>query len=220
MDIVVYTAIFGRKEVFIDPSWIDKNARYIMFTDRDDIKTSVYEIIKCKGQFEDSSKSAKLFKILPHNFIQSDYSLWHDGHLTITGDVLSFIQQKLSESNVDDLFLFRHPTRNCIYDEAQACIKLRKDYPETIREQIDRYIRRGYPKNNGLIRGSTIYRKHTSIAVQLLMRDWWKEVKQYSNRDQLSFNYVAWWRNIKYANAPEAAFRFFFQQNTHHNTRV
>ena len=92
--------------------------------------------------------------------------------------------------------------RNCIYDEAQTIlnfgkinsekepergIKAWKDNPESIVNQMNRYISEGYPRQNGLASNGIIIRNHTSSDVIKNMEDWWSEIKHNSKRDQLSF---------------------------------
>ena len=55
-----------------------------------------------------------------------------------------------------------------------------------------------YPENNGLISGGVLVRKHTDEKLIKVMEEWWYFVKNFSKRDQLSFNYVAWKHHFKY----------------------
>jgi hypothetical protein len=88
--------------------------------------------------------------------------------------------------------------RNCIYDEALACIKLNKDKKDIIDKQIKFYQKINYPKNNGLVATGFMIRNHTNDKIILLMEKWWEMIKNYSYRDQLSFNYVAWKYKMQY----------------------
>ena len=73
-----------------------------------------------------------------------------------------------------------------------------KDNPEIIKKQIENYDLLGYPRNNGLITGMVILRRHNERDCIQVMEDWWTEIKYNSKRDQLSFNYVAWKNNLKF----------------------
>ena len=53
-----------------------------------------------------------------------------------------------------------------------------------------------YPEHNGLLFASVLIRKHHDENLKKVMEDWWYCVKNYSKRDQLSFNYVAWKNNF------------------------
>lgn len=86
---------------------------------------------------------------------------------------------------------FRHPWRNCIYDEAEEVIRLGYDVERRVREQMDYYSRLGYPKNAGLWANGVLLRKHNDPAIVQLGEIWFEHVLRFSKRDQLSSNFVA-----------------------------
>lgn len=89
----------------------------------------------------------------------------------------------------EDFVTLDHPSRNCIYKEAQACILLGKDNPKIIAKQMYKYLEEGYPVNNGMIQTGITIRKDNNL-IRTFMNRWWYEIQTYSQRDQLSFNYV------------------------------
>ena len=95
--------------------------------------------------------------------------------------------------------------RDCIYQEYNAIIQLGqhsgnyKDNPAIMHNQISRYLKEGYPKNNGLATNPILLRKHNDSNVVKTMESWWTEIKYNSRRDQLSFNYVTWKNNFKFS---------------------
>ena len=68
---------------------------------------------------------------------------------------------------------------------------------------MERYIKEGYPSNNGLITSPIIFRKHNEKDCIETMEEWWTEIKHNSRRDQLSFNYVAWKTDFKFNYIPD-----------------
>lgn len=95
---------------------------------------------------------------------------------------------------IDDstnIYMKKH-LRNCAYDEANVCIKLKKDKQEIIRKQMDGYKKEGFPLRYGLSENNIIIRFHNSIDCVKLMDLWFEEFKTKSKRDQLSFNYCVW----------------------------
>ena len=48
------------------------------------------------------------------------------------------------------------------------------------------------PENYGLVQTNIMVRKHNDQYCKDLMEKWWSELKDYSHRDQLSFNYALW----------------------------
>jgi hypothetical protein len=64
-----------------------------------------------------------------------------------------------------------------------------------MREQLERYIKDGYPDNTLYECGFFIY-KNNDLHCKLL-DDWWEENIKYSYQDQLSLPYLLWKHNIK-----------------------
>lgn len=196
---VVYTSIFGGYDTLITPENVSPNIDYICFTDTN-LESDVWQIIKVPAIYNDSTRCARKYKLLPHRFLnQYDCSVWIDGNITIHGDVNKFIDTYLPSTNIavyDHMQCF--DKRNCIYQEAQAIFYFGqkngnyKDDPNTIQQQIERYMNDSYPQNNGLVSSGIILRNHNSADVIDCMEHWWSEVKYGSKRDQLSFNYSAW----------------------------
>ena len=132
-----------------------------------------------------------MFKILPHHvFVNYDYSIWVDGSYRIKSNLTEFCN--IFFKNKWNILFFSNPFRSCLYKEAKVCSALGLDDKDVINRQIKRYILNNYPMNNGLIHGALIIRKHHNKIVSKVMDLWWNEVSNYSYRDQISFNYIAW----------------------------
>ena len=166
--------------------------------------------------YTDNTRNAKRFKVLPHRYLQNyEYSIFIDGNMYVVGNMNELVETYLTDCNVaffshDNNFL---DSRNCAYREAQTIFKLGeknmnltpergnlnyKDNLELIKNQMERYSMVGYPKDNGLITGMVILRRHNEKDCIEVMEDWWTEIKYNSKRDQLSFNYVAWKNDLKF----------------------
>ena len=61
-----------------------------------------------------------------------------------------------------------------------------------------RYNEENFPDNNGLAETCLIVRKHNDLNCIDFMTQWYEEIKLYSHRDQLSFNYIYWKTRYKY----------------------
>lgn len=157
---------------------------------------------KLLSQREDYVRTAKQFKILPHVYLPKipditdkiEYSLWIDGNVRLKVPMQVLIDKYLKDT---DIAFFKHPLRDCIYQEADTCRRLILDDVFTMELQMRDYKKEGYPEHNGLIDGSIILRRHTP-QIEKLNDAWWRQIVKYSRRDQLSFNYVAWKLGIKY----------------------
>lgn len=195
--IVVYTALFGDYDEFIEPPSGIRDCDFVMYTDNFNIKSHVYKIIYTKSQFSDTNRSAKIYKILPHRYFpEYEYSLWIDANVLLkTKNIKQLFDHYLSNN---DIAFVKHPERDCIYDELQACLEQNRDDPNVMKKQIERYRKDGYPKHYGLISGTVILRRHNKPEIIKVDEEWWSEIQQFSKRDQLSFNYIAWKNKLNY----------------------
>lgn len=207
---VIYTTIFGGYDNLVEPHFVPDGWDFVCFTD-DDIESDVWNIVKVKTFYNDNTRNAKQFKVLPHRHLSEyDYSIFIDGNMTIRNNPDELIKNYLNTSNIA---FFDHnknllDPRDCIYKEAEVIFEFGKrngnykDNPVLIRNQIQKYFDKGYPKNNGLITGMVILRRHNEKDCIRAMEDWWTEIKYNSRRDQLSFNYVAWKNNTNFNYLP------------------
>ncbi|MCE4050847.1 glycosyltransferase domain-containing protein [Bacillus sp. Au-Bac7] len=190
--VVIYTAITKGDDELKEPAIKSNQCDYICFTDDPALISSTWQIRPLPPSDLDIERQCRQVKIMPHFFLpEYEFSIWVDGSMEITGDIDELIEQYFLLGD-RPLYTFKHPLRDCIYEEANECIKQGCDNEEIIRDQLAKYKEEYYPKHNGLIESSVILRKTHSPDVMQLMEQWWKLVKNFSRADQLSFNYAAW----------------------------
>lgn len=237
--IVIYTAIFGGKDDLIEPEFISDNCDFVCFTDGN-FKSDIWQIRKVKPIFDDPVRNAKIYKILPHKYLpEYKYSIWADGNMVARGNVNELVEKYLPKANLaifdhtqlrkrfKKLFWIKDKKQcyDCIYREAEHLLQLEKegnykDNADLIKKQIAKYRREGYPENNGLIVGMVIARRHNESDVIKSMEDWWQEIRQYSRRDQLSFNYIAWKNNLNFTYIKGDSRRNKYFLHTRHKIRT
>ena len=110
-----------------------------------------------------------------------------------------------------------HPNRKCIYKEAEACKKAKKDKPEIIDKQIEKYKKEKFPENFGLVQSNIVIRHHNSDDCIFLMNSWWEQIANESHRDQLSFNYVIWKTGLSFEYLDKALCnsKYFYWRKEH-----
>lgn len=184
-----YTAIFGDKDV-LNPTPF----KGVIYTDKPGaVKGWEYRVTP--HLTFNSRISARQCKTLSHfMFPLSEYSVWTDGHLELLQSPQILVDMFLQDA---DIAVFKHPARNCVYEEANVCKWHVLDTPAKIDSLMNEYSLNGYPKNNGLIESGVMIRRHTK-KIKELNREWWKAILNKSFRDQLSFNYLCWKLDIKY----------------------
>lgn len=195
---VIYTVITGGYDTLKNQPKQD-GFDFICFTDNKDLKSDCWEIRQIPEELNNLSnvKKQRCLKILAHKYLpEYDFSVYIDGNVNILGNISDFIKNNCKEED-GYFFIGKHPERDCVYDEVNACIKYRKDKPETMKEQVEGYRQEGFPKHYGLAQSCIMFRYHNNPECIKLMEYWWNELKIKSHRDQLSLFYSKWKTNTK-----------------------
>lgn len=194
--IVVYTCITGGYDNILEPSFVTPGVDYICFTDNMSMKTKRWKLKPIPTELADYSKvkQQRGVKILAHRYLSDyDISIWVDGVVDVRGNIKDFL--KPFDFDTYSVFIPEHPARRCLYKEIDACIKIKKlkgDEITLAKKQLERYRAEKFPENYGLVQTNVMIRKHNDQYSKDLMEKWWSELKDYSHRDQLSFNYALW----------------------------
>ena len=160
---------------------------YSSITDNvDPIRTDV-QLFSDYDRFKEPRLNAKIYKILPHLFFDTGWSIWVDGNVLLHKSPEEYVN--MVKKSGFEIGVFRHPRRNCIYVEAELCGRRNLDDPKIIEAQMQRYRQGGYKENAGLAWCGLIIRKHTA-NINRLNEKWWAEICTGSVRDQISFPYV------------------------------
>lgn len=204
--IVIYTAIFGKKDHLLRPKFISPDCDYVCFTDQN-FSTFPWQVRKAPRPLPDATRSARMYKLLPHKFLpEYEISIWVDGNVLIAKNLTELSEKYLSGVNlvVPDHATSSFEPHDCVYDEVKTLIRLNEkgkfqDDTEILRRQAEQYRKSGYPEHNGIAWTFLLLRKHNESDVVQFDEDWWRELEQWSKRDQMSFNYVAWKNHFKFA---------------------
>ncbi|OJF69428.1 hypothetical protein BK026_11880 [Alteromonas sp. V450] len=198
---VVYTAIFGGYDDLKEPEYINEHWDYVCFTDNPNLKSSTFTIKLVKPLFENSTKNARMAKLLSHLFlIGYDYSLWIDGSVKLRGkNIDEHIDTRLTSNYIA---LHNHVIRNCLYEEEDACSQAQKDTSDILGEQVAYYKKDGMPEEFGLFETAEIARAQHNATVHALNANWWQQLDRFSIRDQISLPYVFWKHGYDYAQMP------------------
>ncbi len=199
-NVAIYTAIYGEYD---DLKPIPKGMagyKFICFTDNKEWiekgKVKGYEIRPGTSELEDNGKNSRRYKTLSHTYLpEFDFTVWVDGSIRLKPAFREYIEKNLRLANIS---MLTHPQRNCIYDEAEICIALKKDKKSIIEKQMKYYKEEGYPEDNGMVSAGIIVRNNNAEEIKKFNEEWWNQIQKYSRRDQLSFNYLIWKRKIYY----------------------
>ena len=203
MKIVLYTALLGDYDNLQEGPLSSVDA--FCFTDGDNVRPSSWKIIEHKDIYstiDERVRQSRKYKALPHiYFPDADIWIWTDASFGWNQDPV----QTIPYLKLNDIATFKYPDiygyRDCIYQEAKACISRGKDDEKVIVSQMDKYKKRGYKQHMGLVETTILVRRNTP-QVKEFNNLWWEEIKNGSRRDQLSFNYVIWALKMKYSLLP------------------
>ena len=195
MKIAVLTASIGTNKLLpVNPY---DGVDYFAFSD---IETNVPGwTVKKAADFSADPKyknrrNAKIYKVLPFLFAHDyEYYFWIDSTHVLEEDPRTVIETYLSDS---DVAVFKHPERNCVYQEGELVKRIGFDYPNLIDDQLDFYRDMCYPENNGLYELPVRVQRNTELTQRMGMM-WWEQICMFSSRDQISFPFVCHQLGIK-----------------------
>lgn len=191
---VIYTAILGGVDRLPMPI-IKAPCRMVCFSDQRWRHQGHWEVVDWRQRISDgipgnAALLSRYFKILPHRHFEDDYTIWIDGSDILRGNPLKLIPFN------EDMLLFRHPERTCVYSELDAIRRFRKDTPETTERLKSHYLDVGVPKNVGLAACSMIWRRRTGACIDFCER-WWQEILDTQTvRDQPAWAVTQWRKPI------------------------
>lgn len=192
----IYTCISGNYDTLREPTHITDGWDYICFTDQQ-IKSSVWQIKQIPEELNYLSqiKRQRIIKILSERYLpEYDIVIWADANCIIKGNLDEFLLFSVKENNIA---FKQHPSRNCIYDEFNACINYKKETTQNCNKLKERYLSEGFPKQFGLFETNVYIKKNKDEQVSKLMQMWADELIANSHRDQISLNYCIWKLNMK-----------------------
>jgi len=189
---VVYTILFGGYDYLKDPEFLSPNFDYICFTDNPNLKSNIWKIqlVNLKKQVN-LKRCASEFITNPFKYLEKyDLSVLVGGQISIHCDIDEFVRTVLPDNK--SIAIMHHPIRDCIYMEAEAVLRFKKDFIPVVNKQMIEYRRLGYPEHSGLVSSGIIVRRHKDKKLRKHCELWHQEIIKYSQRDQLSFNFVLW----------------------------
>lgn len=199
---VVYTTIYGDYDNLKDQP--DIGADYVCFTDNPNIKSDCWEIrYEPIYQHLHPRLRAKFYKLMcPFKGL----SLFIDGSIEI---VDKDIIEKLSKYLKNGWATYTHPAgRKTLTQELEDSLRMEKYQNVPIREQVDYYLKQGFPDDFGL------------WACGVMLRDgkfedfgskWMLENLAWTYQDQISLPYLVWKEKFKLDTIPLDQYACFNQ---------
>lgn len=223
MKIVVYTALFGKRDKLwsVFPLALG-GCEHVCFSDRPRQQKGLWSVDRKLLMGSESlpalpswdvrvvpilkksaRRTARYYKTLSHkHFPEADVTIWVDANVRLLVTPQVAVKKWLGDAV---LATFKHPDRKCLYQEATFCLgKSGKGNRAALRRQANAYLKEGMGRRWGLAETKCIIRRHTS-EVNALNEAWWKEISTYSLRDQISLPYVCWKLGLRWRIIPGRA---------------
>lgn len=184
--LTVYTAIFGGIDTLIRPvdKALESDCRYVCYTDDAKMTSDVWDVRVIDPGADSSVVASRRFKILSHLHMEGD-SIYLDGNMKIQDDLSGTLPD-------NDMGVFAHPERDCIYKEIDACVRFRKESAIMGAKLRTHYLALKMPACKNLFACSLISRLCTPTVCRFNER-WWDDFTAISTlRDQPSFAYATW----------------------------
>ena len=193
---VIYSAMVGGYDQLLQPLAIDDRFDFVLFTNEVAEPTvGVWQIRPIEYQNEDNTRICRYVKTHPQDLLpEYEASVWMDMNVIIKTSYLYERVTRLLEDGIE-VSSMCHPVRDCIYDEAFAVMHMMVEHESIVLKWCRRLRKENYPVNNGLCETNVMYRKH-SERISDVDAYWWECIEGNSRRDQLSFNYVLWKKNV------------------------
>jgi len=169
---------------------MNKIIAFTAITNEKDKQRNDIKVFSDYDKFNNSVMNAKIYKILPHKFLDCDISIWMDGNIYMLKEPEWYVKNWLGDN---DIAFFRHYKSKSL-DWELKWIKYvwrsrdRKVYEEAIK-QVEHYEKIGLPDKEDMAMGGFIIRRHTPL-VEKFNEAWWTEICRWGQRDQLSLPMV------------------------------
>lgn len=215
---VIYTALFGDYDDLIDPKEKYDGCDFICFTDQEHLVSNIWDIRVVKDSRLSRNMMNRQYKILPHIFLSDyEFSLYLDANIKLNENPVTLRNKYLIENN-NNFVMPKHFLRDCIYEEAKECVVLKKSSYLPTKSQMSKYKKDEFPAHFGLGENNILLRRHNELSVIKIMNEWWDEINNETQRDQLSLAYIMWKNKMTFSFMAENArgnspyFEYFYHK--------
>lgn len=194
--ICVYTCITGNYDQIKEIDKKEKGIDYYLFTNNKTITSNTWNVVYIEDNELSNVQLARKTKILGNEIVNSyEIALWMDAAVEFKKNIKDFIKTYLG---LNDVFAcFKHEYRTSVLEEMDACLRFRKEDIKNIVALKKFYKKEDYKYDNGLIESTVYIKRPGNKKVQQTMNNWFDMIKNYSKRDQLSFNYSIYKTGLK-----------------------
>ena len=197
--IAVYTCVVGGYDKVCEPTIINENIDYYIFSDHT-IQSENWnqkDIPKKVLELGNNILINRYLKLHPKElFNDYDFVMYIDGNVRVSSDITPLL--KYTNNRLGVVF-HAHSYRDSIYDEVEVLTKVvKRGDPNKLNRQIADYRQEGFPEKYGLPEATIIITDLSNYNVTSFFDQWWNEfLNSGSFRDQISLPYILWKNGIR-----------------------
>ena len=196
--VVIYSHISNGYDNIKNPVLFNRDYDYVLYTDiPEDQKeyNTIWEWRPIPDTISSQGSNNVINRTIKFNpkelFPNHDIAVYIDGTIKILSDITPLIKVALESKT--GLGLHAHMFRDCLYSEAEACIRLKRGITRNLKTQVEDYQKEGFPSHFGLFEASVIISNLNNQIALNLLTEWYNDFcTRGSMRDQLSLPYIIW----------------------------
>lgn len=191
----IYTAVFGGYDYVPLPRGVTQgDPDFLCFTDQPANVPRGWQVVEMRPPLSDPGMANRHVKLYPHVYLESyDTSLYIDANVALKADPRALVKRYLDGAG---MAIPRHPERDCVYDEALACIEAGKAPADEVKSLMETYRDMGMPRHGGLSENFLIARRHHDPSVIALTEMLWDALEAGPRRDQLHLPFLVWKQQV------------------------
>ncbi len=113
---IAYSANIGHKDRYRQPLWASDDVECVYFVDdKERYESDLWDVREMPRRLEDPRLEARWYKMHPHLLFPGEDTIWMDSSMIPIADP--------SPLFINDIVLYEHDNRDCVYEEAQTCLE-------------------------------------------------------------------------------------------------
>jgi hypothetical protein len=143
--------------------------------------------------------TARYVKTHPHIWFENyDYIFWIDSNIYFMGEINKYLD--MLEATNGDIGVIYHPARYSFIEEGIELAQTSKVNIDTLNSQISKYKKNKNIMKSRLIETNFWVCKPSNPLIIDMMKIWWREINNFTHRDQISVNYAVEMAGVKVIN--------------------
>jgi hypothetical protein len=190
--IAFYTCLFGRYDFISKPNKeLIKKFNFYIITNQKDFNRKNWNKIYVNKKNYNNFLLSRYYKFFFHQKIKRyEYSVYLDGNVLLKNNFIELLNKFINSNK--EIGLFKHSSRKNVYQELDANLANNK-IEKNDKEKILKFFKKNkYYSLNDLSENCVILRKHNSKKLFKTMTCWWRLLRFFIKRDQISLPYALW----------------------------